>query len=95
LGYLIVRGPTDIDAEFGHDRPTFAIKTCPQQLEQVPDDKSMTHRAAGHHQDMPPGELIAPLASLDPGEERGFIHVQIVLDVHGRLIIRQYNTAGR
>src|SRR6516162_9754856 len=61
---------------------------------QVPGDLRMGTRAAGHHEDAALRKLIAPLAPLDPGDERGLVHLQIRPDIHGRLILT-HCTDGR
>src|SRR5262252_9513554 len=79
------RSRADVDPEVAQYPPALAIEPRSQQLEQISRDERVPHRAAGHHQDMPPGQFVTPLATLDPGEERSLVHLQIRLDVHGRL----------
>ena len=79
------RPGSDIDPELGQHPPPFAVKACPQQLEQVADDECVR---------VPPviiddaalRQLESLLAPLHPGKERGLVHLQIRLNIHGRLI---------
>ena len=56
---------------------------CSRQATQ---NSSMSARAAGHHHDMALIQLVPLVAFLHPGEERGFVHPQVGLDIHGCLI---------
>ena len=81
----------ELNAEFRQDRPFFRIDAGIESLEQICGNLPVRPRAASHHDDASPIELITFLAALDPVEERGLVHAHGQLNIHGRLTAQHYS----
>jgi hypothetical protein len=62
-------------------RPSIGVEALLQRGDEPAHEDRVTARAAGHHHDTAPGEFIASLVRLHPGQKLGLIHAQIELDV--------------